>query len=146
MHARDRHAQRRRREQQRRTEAAAGGEPQRQPRGCDRDDDAGDDERRRMREMRARVQRAHADVVHGDDAAAHERCGGGEPARGERAGAGEEYRRADDENADEKRQERRQYQIIDRDRQAGGQHADEMHRPDRDGERDGRAGQQQAPP
>jgi hypothetical protein len=42
------------------------------------------------------------------------------------------HRGPDHDHAHQERQQRRKHQIVDRRRQAGGQHADEMHRPDRD--------------
>ena len=59
----------------------AAGQPERQPRRRDGDDHARDHERGRVVEVRARVQRRHADVVHRGDAAAHGGGGGGKPRR-----------------------------------------------------------------
>ena len=52
---------------------------------------------------------------------------------------------ADHEHADQERQQGREDEVVDRERQARRQHADEMHGPDGDRERDRRRGQQQAP-
>ena len=62
------------------------------------------------------------------------------------AGANRKHRRADDDHADEKRQQRRQDEIVDRKGNALRQHADEMHRPDAEPERNRSAGEKRALP
>ena len=49
----------------------------RQPRGGDRDDDARRNEKRLVGHVGAGMERDHAEIMHGDDAEAHEdrRCG-----------------------------------------------------------------------
>ena len=52
---------------------------------------------------------------------------------------------ADHDDADEERDQRRQHQIVDGAGEIGGQHADEMHRPDAGRERQRRSGEREAP-
>ena len=149
MHARDGHAQHAGGEDQRRPAAAPAGEPERQARGRDADGDAGDDIGQGMIEMGAGMERRHADVVHGGDAGAHEDRGRGEAERRRRRagrpGANGEDRDSHHDDADQEGEQGREDQEIDGEGQARRQHADEMHGPDGDGQRDGGPRQQQAP-
>ena len=135
VHPRDRDPERGSGQKKRRPSDGSGRQSQRET-GCgDRYRDAGDDEPRRMRHVRARVQRRHADVVHRRDAEAHEDRRRDQAIEGQRLEADGDDGDADNEDADKKRQEGRKGEIVDRKRKARGQHGNEMHRPDGDGER-----------
>jgi hypothetical protein len=120
--------------------------PQRQARRGNGDRHAGGDEIAVMDHERAGAERAHADVMHGENAAAHQARRQGQAQQGQRPGARGIHRGAHHDDANQKRQQRRKHQVIDLERHARRQHADEMHGPDRNRQRECRAGQQQAPP
>ena len=52
----------------------------------------------------------------------------------------------DHDRAHQKRQQRRQHQVVHLERQPHGEHADKMHSPDRHSERNGGTGEQKTPP
>ena len=95
--------------------------------------------------MRARMQRGHPDVVHGEDADTHQAGGQKEARQRKGATADRKYTGADHKHANQKREERWKNQIVDRKRYTGGQHADEVHCPDGDCQRKRRPCKQHAP-
>jgi len=95
--------------------------------------------------MRALVQGGHADIVHRRNPAAHEGSRQRKPQRCQRRRGRSKHRRADHEDANQKRQQGWKHQIVDRGWQPRRQHADEMHGPDGDGERNRCSREQQAP-
>ncbi len=97
-----------------------------------------------MLHMRARMQCGHADVVHGEDAGTHQARGQKKAWHGKGAAADREYGTADHQHTNEKREQRRKDKIVDRKRNSGGQHADEVHCPNGNRQRESRPGKQHA--
>ena len=143
MHAGNGDPERDRRQDQRRAPARSGREPQRQAGRSDGDRHAGGDVDGFVNHMRAGIECAHADVMHGKNAAAHQAGRQRQPLHRQRPGAGRIDRPADHDRADQERQQCRQHQVVDLERQLHRKHADKVHGPDGDGERDGGAGQKQ---
>ena len=84
--------------------------------------------------------------MHRDDPEPHEDGRRADPRNGGRPGARGEHRSADDDHADEERNQRRQDEVVDRERRPLGQHADEMHRPDAERQANGGAGKKRPLP
>ncbi len=145
VHARHRDPEGDRREDQRRAPSPAGRQPERQPGGRDRNAHARRHVGGRVDHVGAGMQRRHADVMHREDARPHQAGRQDQAQRRQGSGAGGVDRGADHDDANQKRQERRENQVVDRERKAGGQHPDEMHGPDSHPQRKGRSRQQQAP-
>ena len=114
----DRDAERRGREDERRPAAASAGEPKRQPDAAMATTTLAATKAGACVMCALACSARHADVMHGDDAGAHEDGGSREAKRRQRPGARGEDRRPHHDDADQKRQQRREHQIVDRERQA----------------------------
>ena len=88
-------------------------------------------------------QPVHADIMHAHDPEPEQHGGGHHAQQGRFADTDEKQRDADDQRAKQKGDDGRQDQIDRAGRQRRRQHADEMHGPDTDREKEGRTGQQQ---
>ena len=121
---------------QERTQAAIG--------GGDRDQDRQHDHRGVMRHGKIARQSMHADIMHAGDTDPEQHRRGHHAQHRRLADADEEQGNAHDQRADQERHDGRQHQIDRARRQRRRQHADEVHGPDADGEKERGARQQQA--
>ena len=130
MHAGNRETERDRAEEQPRPGRSAVDRPQGEGARGDRHRDRGDDIGRHVGGRSGKVHRRHADIVHEADAETHRERARGDAKRRRPGGVGGVDAYADHNDADEKRDQRRQHQVVDGAGEIGGEHPDEVHRPD----------------
>ncbi len=136
----------RRRRHQRRPPPAAEGEGQGQVGRPDGKRHRQGDRRRVVRHGGVHPHRRHAQIVHGGDADTHGGRGQREAGASGRPRGDQRHRQADRQDGGERRDDRHQRVVADRDGQPQRQHADEMHGPDAGAEGERRRRQQEPAP
>jgi hypothetical protein len=119
--------------------AQAEGDPQRQAGGRDGDDHRQREQPRVVDDARLHAHGGHAGVVHGVDADAHHQGAGGQALPSQLGAADLPQRQAGGADRQQQRHHGQRQVEGDRDRQAEGQHADEVHGPDARAHGDGTA-------
>ncbi|MNH10694.1 hypothetical protein D3C79_701810 [compost metagenome] len=110
--------------------AQAEGDPQGRRRSADGDQQRGAEQRRVVVDARRHAQRGHAGVMHAADAGAHDQCAKTQLQPGQGRLADQPQGKARRQPGDQQRQQSQGNVIAQLDRQAQGEHADKVHRPD----------------